>query len=389
MSVSSLPVRVLMLLMNPFTHDTRVHREASALAAAGHEVEVLALGRPGLPAREERSGYRVLRLSLRGRPRRGRLLAPLVKFVEFSLRARSHAAAVRPEVVHAHDANTLTAGWLAARRVGAKLLYDAHELESGRSFAARQISGLYEGLTVGPEKAFIRRADAVVTTTDACAERLAGLYGIQSPVVVRNVADWDPPPRTDRLRAALGIPGDQRIALYEGGVIAGRGIEAFLDAAEGLTDVTPVVMGDGALLPGLREQADSGRWRRVRFHPLVPMEELAAHVASADVGVVLTEPVCDNHRVNLPNKLFEYMQGGLPVVASDLPGLGGFVREHGVGEVVDPADACAVAAAIGRMARDGEPRRRALEAVARTAPRHHWNEEKGRLVQVYESFAAP
>jgi hypothetical protein len=127
------PIRVCMLVLNNYTHDARVHKEAKTLAAAGHDVRVMALWQVGLPTEETHDGYRTIRLPLRSRAWRGTAIAPVVKYLEFTWRVWRLAAREPARVYHAHDANTLPAAWLAARHNHASLVYDAHELETGRS----------------------------------------------------------------------------------------------------------------------------------------------------------------------------------------------------------------------------------------------------------------
>ena len=117
------------------------------------------------------------------------------------------------------------------------------------------------------------------------------------------------------------------------------------------------------------------------------MDELPQYVEGADVGVVLTDGSCENHRLSLPNKVFQYLQSGLPVIVSDLPEMARLVRAHGVGLTVDRDSPESIAAAISRLAAPGPGREAVLAAVARAAPRLHWRVERHRLLRVYESIA--
>ncbi|TLM99085.1 MAG: hypothetical protein FDZ75_00915, partial [Actinobacteria bacterium] len=121
-------MRVVMLLMNDLRADARVDREASALAAAGHEVVVLALRSPEAPLTEERMGFSIRRVAdftTAGFSR------PLAKLAQARARSAAFVSAVaeeRPDVVHAHDTDTLAAAASAAAACNARLVYDAHEL---------------------------------------------------------------------------------------------------------------------------------------------------------------------------------------------------------------------------------------------------------------------
>jgi glycosyltransferase involved in cell wall biosynthesis len=116
------------------------------------------------------------------------------------------------------------------------------------------------------------------------------------------------------------------------------------------------------------------------------MDELPEYIEGADVGVVLTDDSCLNHRLSLPNKLFQYVQAGLPVVVSDLPEMGPLVRRAGIGRAVDRNSPREIADAIACLACPGPEREAARAAVRRAAPGFHWREERKRLLSVYEAL---
>ena len=119
--------------------------------------------------------------------------------------------------------------------------------------------------------------------------------------------------------------------------------------------------------------------------PAVRPIELLDWVAGADVVAMPIQPTTLNHRLTTPNKLFEAMAAGVPVVASDLPGMAPIVRETRCGLVVDPTDAAAIAAAC-RAILDAPPeeaaawRRRALAAAHET---YNWENQADRLFAEY------
>ena len=95
---------------------------------------------------------------------------------------------------------------------------------------------------------------------------------------------------------------------------------------------------------------------KVFFLDPVPYDMVLDVAAGADVGASLLEDTCLNHRLALPNKLFEYLNAGLPTIVSDFPELGRVVKDFDVGLAVDPSSPDAVAEAIQRMV-DNEPER--------------------------------
>ncbi len=376
-------MRISMLLHKSVAHDTRVRREASALAAAGHEVTVVHLPPPGeaVPAGLP---FRVLPATLRhGRDRLPHAARLAAEAGGLALRGASQ----RPDAIHAHDAAMLLPGLLAARRSGARLVYDSHELATGVPYRG----GAWPATVAAVERLGAPRADAVIAVSAGIAARLSERYRLRRPAaVVRNLPDL-PPPRPGSapdLRRELAL-GDSPLILHQGSAAPGRGGETLVRALAALPEAQLLFLGaaepDAKRLAAVAREA--GVAARTRFLGPVPPEALLSHTAQADVGVSLLEDSCDNHRLALPNKLFEYLAGGLPIVVSDLPEAAELVRGRGIGRCADPGDSESVAAALraalaGRA--DADLRRRLAEAASELS----WEREKARLLEVYERLAS-
>jgi glycosyltransferase involved in cell wall biosynthesis len=145
-------------------------------------------------------------------------------------------------------------------------------------------------------------------------------------------------------------------------------------------DLALVMMGPGS--PAYRERLEAlaagvGAADRIRFLAPVPPTEIRRHAAGADVGVVMHRgDRYLSYRYALPNKLFDYLHAGLPVVVSDLPELAAVVVGDGVGATCDPTSPKSIADAIDRVTRD--PALRA--AVGRAAGRYTWERESEKLL---------
>jgi glycosyltransferase involved in cell wall biosynthesis len=371
-----------MLLHKTVEHDARVRREARALAEAGHEVVVVHLPRPADPPATTAAaeGYELRSAAppdwaerLPGRLRRSLAAARIAQV----------AARVRADVVHAHDAAMLLPGWIVAMRTRSGLVYDSHELATGVPYHSR---GWYR-LVSTIERLIVPRCDAVITVSDGIAERLRERYGLQrTPTVVRNLPDLPPPGEggeVEDLRASLGI-GEAPLVLHHGAAAQDRGGEALIRSMAELDGAHLLFLGaDGGYADGLSElSAQLGLGPRVHFRAPVPLAELLSYSAQADVGVTLLEDSCENHRLALPNKAFEYVAAGIPVVASDLPELSRVVEGYGIGWTVDPADPASIAGGLSTALGAGDdPQLR--ERLERAAAELSWSRERERLVDLY------
>jgi glycosyltransferase involved in cell wall biosynthesis len=402
-------MKVTMLVRNACVRDARVLREAASLAAAGHDLTVVAMLEPGLPREERRDGFTIVRVepvapwlrrlarrpaipastdagaqprpAREQRPPLGRRSALLYAIRDRLVTAQiTRAALAHPaEVVHAHDLNTLEAGVVAAKRHGARLVYDAHELYP-------ELSGLTERERRrwrAVEARLIGRADAVITVSDSLADELVKRYAIARPTIVRNVPDRPARP-PDRAASPLTRyrEGDEMLVLYSGGISPNRGLEALADAVGHAQGWRLVMMGWGRLHDELR-----AREPRIIFHDAVAPEDLIATAAGADVGVIPYVPVGLNNALSLPNKLFEYIHARLAIVASDLVELRRYLNETGAGVTVPPGDPQAIADALNRLAAD-RPRREAMQKAAQAASdAADWSIEAAALTDLYQITA--
>jgi len=368
-----------MLLHKSVEFDSRVRREAAALARAGHRVTVLELA--AVPAGAA---------TMDGFERRSVLPAAwLRRRLPFNLyRAAflwSFVAELRrgaPDVVHAHDAAMLLPGIIGARLTGARLVYDSHELATSVPYRER----LWAMFVAGIERLVLPRCAAVITVSDGIAQRLRERYRLpRAPCVVRNVSALAADGHAG-LRASLGIDGEQPLVLHQGAPAPARGCEVLLEAMADLPGAQLAFLGDPE--PGYGERlraliAERGLQERVRLLPSVALADLLAHTAEANVGVTLLQDTCLNHRLALPNKLFEYIAAGVPVVAAALPETQRLVESYGVGWCAPPDDPAAVADAL-RIALYGPADHALRERIRQAAEELSWEREQLRLLGLYE-----
>jgi glycosyltransferase involved in cell wall biosynthesis len=230
-------------------------------------------------------------------------------------------------------------------------------------------------------------ADLVVTATETWADLLAADLAGLRPLVVRNVPERSATERTTAdLKARLGIDTSTPVLVYQGSIQRGRGIEVTIEALRALPECHLAIIGYGSHRPVLEALADElGVCARVHFTGPIPNTELIAWTRSCEVGTCLIEDTSLSYRTSLPNKLFEYMHAGVPVVASDFQEMGAIVRRTRSGEVCDPADAASVANAIEMVLAD---RDRYAAAARRAASDFVWEHEVVPLVEAYRDLAA-
>ena len=309
-----------------------------------------------------------------------------------------------PDVVHANDGNTLLPGRLIARRTGARLLYDSHELWRHRNVRNRPVGRHVEALI---ERWVVSRADGVITVSPSIARWLQRTYRLrEQPTLVRNIpaAGQQVTPDQGRLRQLAGLTAEDQVIAYGGRITTSRGIEETIAALGGLPAHVHLVVlgyGDAGYLATLQRQAEeAGVGDRVHFVGKVAPHEVAGALADADLSVVFVRPTCLSYEYSLPNKLFEAIHAGLPVAAADLPDTREIVERYGVGEIFDlvrpdddgevppsatDAEAAAMAGTISRILAAPERYREAARAAAGELT---WQHEEQALLGLYRRLLA-
>jgi glycosyltransferase involved in cell wall biosynthesis len=420
-----------MFVANSMVSDRRVIREAATVAAAGFAVTVHAIAqrREKLPTTEQHpDGFTIVRhrmglippvLPIRPRPlalllhpfwcalaitvavaRKVRL--PLAGAALLAVRWTAWAtlaarAAGSAQILHAHDlSGALPALATLRTNPGAVLLYDSHEvfLESGRW--AKSPTFLRRILADRFEQPALRRAAALIAVNPQVIEELAKRYEIpERQVVTYNCPPaWNPEPRGTELRAAIGVGADAQVILYHGGFSAHRGLEELLVAIRDprLTAAHLVFLGYGPLEATLRAAAaEPALAGRVHVLKAVAPEVLDRWVSGADVGMCTVLPSTLNHCISTPNKLFESIGAGVPVVGSDFATMRDILLgdpDGPLGAVCDPTSAQAVATAIHSILSMSPADRAALRArcIRAAATRWNWEAQASRLTELYRSL---
>ena len=389
--------RIAMIVWNTFQNDARVLKEAETLAGQGHALTVFALLQPGETPEHEvlAPGLEVVRVSrtpmraLRrlfepdgsrpprevaaGRRRRLRRhaaqeLAPAPGGRDHLAQRHPRRALPRPGGEPARRGARPRRRHAADRLGGGAARPGAARLRRARDSTDREGYRELRGLIAWAEGRLMPRADATITTTEMRAKFFARAYGVPRPLVLQNRPRFAEPARGTRIRDRLGLADALPVVLYQGGLQPGRGLEDLVAAVPALPPCHLVFIGGGRLLAALAGMvAERGLGGCVHFVPTVPLAELLAWTASADIGVQPIRNTCLNHFSTDSNKLFEYAMAGLPVVASDFPEIPPGGHENDIGLLFDPETPGALAEALGRLVADADLRAR-FAANARRAP---------------------
>lgn len=347
-----------------------------ALAPAAGLVLALARLRRGLPTRL---------LAAHGNLG-ARYLEALRYLNDFSATCGSEIRQLAPNVIHAHDLITLSAAAIAAGTGNARLVYDAHELETHTNY--HSLSLLTKRWIARYEAGLTARADAVVTVCDSIADWLAAEYGIARPVIVLNS------PATIKesgrsLRSDVGLPASTPLAVYVGSVTVDRGLENTVASLTYLPEVHFATVGwrYAETERAMRTMA-TGLGVESRLHLLdpVPSEEVVPYIASADASVIPIQNVCLSYAFCFPNKLLESVFAGVPVAAANLVELRRFLDGHAVGVLMDETQPEAIADAIRMLISSPSAFAVDEDERARIKQAYGWPTQEARLLELYSGL---
>ncbi len=348
--------------------DVRIlNRECRTLADAGHDVTLIARHDKD----ETVDGVRIIALPKpKGRLHRMTVLV----FKAFWLAMKERA-----DIYHFHDPELLPAG-LLLRLAGKKTIYDIHE-DVPRDILTKKwippaLRGAVSRLAEIMENIFSRFMNYNIAATP----HISGRFSRQGCRAI----DVNNYPILDEMSLPEAPAAEkERAVCYTGGICDFLGIFQMVEAI-GKTDAVLLLAGSFVSLNERERASNMPGWKNVRELGYISRPEVIRTLKASMCGLVLYHPVCS---VSQPNKMFEYMSAGIPVIASDFPLWKEIIEGNGCGICVDPFDAGAIADAIRRMVDNpDEARRMGKNGRKAVEEKYNWEIEGKKLLSIYEGL---
>ena len=327
--------RIFVSVTNDMTNDQRVNRVCNTLCDMGFDVVVLCR-RLRSSAELEPRRYKVKRFRLLFN--KGMLF-----YACFNMRLFFYLLFHRADVLLANDLDTLLANAMASKLKREKLYYDTHELFT--EVPELQDAGVKKKVWLWIERHCIHRPVATYTVCRSIADYYNEKYGLDMKVVRNLPIVKDMQPYDTR----------ENILLYQGALNMGRGIELLIEMMKHFPDYKLYIAGKGYMDAELKKlAADLSLSERVVFTGNLRFDELHKLTSRAKIGFSVEQGTSLNYRYALPNKVFDYIQAGTPVVCSDLPEMRAVVDEYSVGEIFAEHDAESLAKLVSNMLENHE-----------------------------------
>lgn len=395
-------MKICMILGHDFLHpqiDPRPYKEAKSLIKYGYDVFLVCWaadftgeGRSlkNLSPIEEFEGIKIIRVFQTLSPPRSTVLTRGFQQLIAMKKMGERVIKLKPYAIHCHDLNTLLSGVMAKKRLKVPLVYDSHEDCPGMF---EPISIVISKLASILEKILLKYVDCVITVSGELVKKFKKHK--QTNVVAiynsRSLKELFKKEETKELKKELKISGDNFIVGYIGALSEKRGIDNLIKSIKYVDnkDVKVLIVGGPENeVKNLRALAEKdGVMDKVILTGHIPYFKVIPYFSLLNIGAVLFQPL-PNHLIAAPNKLFEYMGVGLPLIVSGFPEMKHIVvDESDCGIAVDPTNPEKIADAITYLLEHpedakkmGENGRKAVEE------KYSWEKMEGRLFKVYEGL---
>lgn len=367
--------KVIISVINDIATDQRVRRTASVFSELNYQILIVGRKLPlSLPV------YDMTGLSVR------RFSMPINKgpffYALFQIRLFFFLIFKKADVLYSNDLDTLLPSYLVSQLKGCTLIYDSHEYFTG--VPELQDNHIARNVWTRLEAFIFPKLKNVITVNNSIANLYHQQYG-NDVKVVRNVPD-----RTDSVnfdvakwKRSVGFPDDKKIFIMQGaGINVDRGAEEAIEAMKDV-DAMLLIIGGGDVFHQLQELANKHNVEhKVIIHPKISREELITVTASCFAGLTLDKDTNINYKFSLPNKLFDYIHAGIPVIASDLPEVKAIVNGYKTGIVLPQYSPQAIAEAMNRLIIEKELYVSYKENCSIASKDLCWQKEKKILIDV-------
>ena len=366
-------MNILMLLSNEYRPDPRVRKEALTLHEAGHTVTILCWNRSlKVPDHQDDGGVAIERVRTN---QVDGMLGLAANAPMFFVRAYLRSRSLEFDAVHCHDYDTLMLGTLISRLRHVPLVYDSHEWYS--KMVEVDLPDPICQLIERTESLLLSSCDAVIAANDAIAEHLRA-SGATDITVVMNCIDLPPDADRDAYR------DKDRISLFYGGQLEpGRFVDEMMQAVRADPGCILVIAGNGRRVQAVKRAAVASE--RIQFLGYIPQEQVLENVSRCDAVVCLMEPSNGNNAIGTPNKMFEAMAYGVPVIVTAGTHSGDLVTRLDCGVAVEYS-VNGLLSAISLLKDPNARRRMGRNGRAAAEKDYNWQAMRGRLSAVYSSL---
>lgn len=370
--------KVIVSVINDLSTDQRVHKVCTTLHNMGFDVTLVGRRqRKSLPL--EKRDYKTKRMFLLFEK------GPLF-YAEFQKRLFYYLLFRKADVLVSNDLDTLLPNYLITKLKGSNLVYDTHELFC--EVPELQANPTKKNIWKHLERWIFPKLKNVFTVNDSIAKIYSDEYKVDVKVV-RNIPLLSNQNKLKNIsKAKLGIPSDKKIIILQGaGINIDRGSEEAVQAMQFVNNAVLLIIGSGDVIHVLKQMVvDLRLSEKVKFVGKVPFEKLLQYTHHADLGLTIDKDTNINYRYSLPNKLFDYIHAGVPVLASNLVEIKKIITDHSIGDCIENHNPNHIADKINSILNDDERFLLWKKNCKIAAAKLNWEIEEQQLLTVYSKF---
>lgn len=365
--------RVIFSVINDIVFDQRVNRVAGTLLQEGAEILVI--------GRQLRNSMSCNHLPYP--VKRFRMIFNKGPFLYafFNIRLFLYLLFRKVDILVANDLDTLLANYLVSRIRKATLIYDSHEYFTGvpeiqnRPFVRKVWQTI--------EKWIFPKLEHIYTVNQSIARIYEEKYNVNVGIV-RNVScKWNRSGNCSRNQ--LGLPANRFIVILQGsGINIDRGAEEAVLSMQYLDNTILMIIGDGDIVKNLKQMvSEQGLQSKVMFMEKVPYNILMNFTCAADVGITLDKDTNLNYKYSLPNKLFDYIQAGVPVLASKVVEVENIIKSYNIGDIIDNHNPEHIASKLKNMFSDMDRMQLWKKNLHIAGEELCWENEQGKIIEIF------
>ncbi len=368
--------RVIVSVINDLVTDQRVKKTCQTLTDLGFDVILVGRKmRNSLPM--DNRPYKVHRMILLFEK------GPLF-YACYNMRLFFFLLFKKADLYVSNDLDTLLSNYLISKLKNKPLVYDSHEYftEVPELVNRKKVQNIWKRI----EKWIFPKLKDVITVNDSIADLFEKQYGIR-PEVVRNIA---PGIKIESLKTRddLGLPNDKQILILQGsGINIQRGAEEMVEAMQYIEGAVLLIVGGGDVISILKQMSkDFNLQEKIIFMPKQPYEHLFNLTNNANIGLTLDKDTNINYRFSLPNKLFDYIQAGLPVIASPLVEVKKIIDRYKIGDFIPSHNPKDIADKINEVLANQELIATWKKNVNFAASQLSWESEEHNLKKIFAQY---
>lgn len=347
--------------------DTRVTNLSDSLKNDGYEVNLI-----GFNFREPK--FQTLKLIGKNVYKLEKTRIPFNFYFKFIFYLVLNLLKIKSDIYIAEDVYTLPFVYIFGRKRNAKVIYNSREIYA--HLAGLRNRKWVQKIIASIEKRYIGKVDLVLTTGEMDTEFLKEEYQLNQIITIRNLPKKEKSSSPFNFREYYNIAEDKKVIIYQGVILEGRGLEPIMKALCQKDNYVLVVLGEGEHKQKYINLAfELGVNKKVFFHGSIPQNELQKYTMGGDVGISLIENISVSYYYALPNKLFEYIMAGLPVLVSDLPQMKKIVYDFNVGKVVPELNEEQILKALNSVFENKEVTNKFISNCEKAANVLNWENE--------------